>query len=147
MKRRTNFGMSIGTSSILLIFIVLCLVSFAALTLSSAVADQKLTQRSQEKTTAYYEACSVAEQKLASLDQDFAALYATGISQEEYYERLGETQSFTVAISDSQSLYIEIAICYPETDDDSYYEITSWQEITSSDLEYDDSLNVYGSDQ
>ena len=40
MDKKKNFPMNIGLSSILLIFVVLCLVSFSILSIVSANADK-----------------------------------------------------------------------------------------------------------
>ena len=60
--------MNIGSASILLVFVILCLVSFAVLSIVSANADSKLSARVLERTTAYYAACNQAEEQIASLD-------------------------------------------------------------------------------
>ena len=61
--------MNIGSASILLVFVILCLVSFAVLSIVSANADSKLSARVLERTTAYYAACNQAEQSLAGMDK------------------------------------------------------------------------------
>ncbi|MCR5784143.1 MAG: hypothetical protein K6G40_00680 [Eubacterium sp.] len=134
MNLKKNYGMNIGTSSVMLIFFVLCLVSFAALTLSSALADKTMTDKSEEKTTGYYEACSIAEERLCDIDKELSAAYESGMDKDEYFEEFGDTVNFTVAISDTRSLYVELEILYPENDGESFYEITTWQE-KSGELE------------
>ena len=47
--------MNIGSASILLVFVILCLVSFAVLSIVSANADSRLSTRVLERTTAYYD--------------------------------------------------------------------------------------------
>lgn len=139
MKSSKNYTMNIGTSSVLLIFFVLCLVSFAALSLSSALADQKLTNRSQEKTTSYYQACSIAEGKLSEIDAELSEAYLSGMSENEYYDRFGHSMHFNVTISDTQSLYVELDVNYPVNDGDAYYSVATWQEVTQELT--DDSTN------
>ena len=51
-----SFSNGIGSSSLLVTFIILCLVSFATLSIVSANADYKLSGKVLERTTAYYEA-------------------------------------------------------------------------------------------
>ena len=63
MKKRS--GIHVGISSLLLIFLILCLVSFAVLSLASATADLKLSRRYALRTRSYYEACCDAEDFLA----------------------------------------------------------------------------------
>ena len=44
MKKRTQMGLGVGASSILLIFVLLCLTTFATLSLVSAQADARLSE-------------------------------------------------------------------------------------------------------
>ena len=143
MKQKNDFGIHIGTASILLIFIVLALVSFAALTLSSAVADQKLTDKAESKTRAYYAACDEAWEALSSLDATLKKGYEDGLSESDYFATYGTTASYQYEISSSQVLSVEVNILYPESDGGPYYEITAWQEVlTESEEDYDSSLHL-----
>ena len=72
--------MNIGSASILLVFVILCLVSFAVLSIVSANADSKLSARVLERTTAYYAACNQAEQSLAGMDKTLQRMYASSDS-------------------------------------------------------------------
>ena len=51
-SKKKQFGMNIGSASILLVFVILCLVSFAVLSIVSANADSRLSTRVLERTTA-----------------------------------------------------------------------------------------------
>lgn len=44
-SKKKQFGMNIGSASILLVFVILCLVSFAVLSIVSANADSRLSTR------------------------------------------------------------------------------------------------------
>lgn len=61
-RARTSPGMSVGSSSILMIFVVLMLTTFAALSLVSANADRNLARRVADNAQAYYAADSRAEE-------------------------------------------------------------------------------------
>ena len=65
---RSRTGLSIGASSILVIFVLLCLVAFAVLSLVSARADKALSDKNIQHLTAYYEAETAAYEKLFALD-------------------------------------------------------------------------------
>ena len=60
---------NIGASSLILIFIVLCMATFGLLSLSSAQGDLKLAGRNGEAVQAYYEADSRGQQWLKEVDQ------------------------------------------------------------------------------
>ena len=70
-KQQTTF-VNIGSSSLLIVFLVLCLTTFAILSLSSAQSDYSFSKRSAEHKTEYYEASSRAEMILGEIDQILA---------------------------------------------------------------------------
>ena len=129
-KKQHFFGMNIGSASILLIFVILCLVSFAALSIASANADNKLTRKVLERTSAYYEACNEAEKSLVEIDNTLQRVYNTSSNSTEYFKTVGHNKSYAVVINDSQTLQVTIEFLYPEDNDDSFYRITGWQVIT-----------------
>ncbi len=142
MKQK-NYGINIGSSSILLIFVLLCLVSFAALSIVSANADSKLNHKIVDRTTAYYNACNSAEASIAEIDHTLFDLYASGITEEAYFKQVGHKISYAIPISDTQSLNVELTILYPEQPGGTFYSITSWEVITPEVMEFDDSLHVF----
>ena len=75
MKRKKALGVNVGSSSILLIFVILCLVCFAALSIVSANADYKLGQKILKRTSAYYDACNQAEKSIAAIDRTLWEIY------------------------------------------------------------------------
>ena len=113
--------MNIGSSSILLVFVILCLVSFAVLSIVSANADSKLSARVLERTTAYYTACNQAEQSLAGMDNTLRRVYETSDSEDAYYASVGHGKSYVIPISDLQSLQVTIEVLYPASADDTFY--------------------------
>ena len=68
-KKNSHPPINIGTSFLLVIFIVLCMVIFAALSLSSALKDYEYSKKSAQRTNAYYEACNQAEEIFAQIVQ------------------------------------------------------------------------------
>lgn len=66
-KSRPTPSINIGAATILVIFIVLCLITFATLSLVSANADYRLCQKVTNRTTAYYNAVSLANEQLAEM--------------------------------------------------------------------------------
>ena len=138
-KTGPEFHVNVGSSSILLIFVILCLISFATLSIVSANADAKLSRRVVERTTAYYEACNQAQADITSLDDTFAAIYADSFDEEEYFMAVGHKKTCTFTISDLQTLSVTLDILYPRQEGDPFYRITSWQVLTdSSDMEEDE---------
>lgn len=141
MSKKREFRVNVGTSSILLIFVVLCLVAFATLSIVSANADYKLSRRVADRTAAYYEAANQAEKYIASIDKTLQSVYSTTENEEAYFATVGHSKSYLVPISDLQSLSIKLDILYPTADDEPFYHITCWQVITTGELEYETSYN------
>lgn len=140
-KSGPEFHVNVGSSSILLIFVILCLISFATLSIVSANADAKLSRRVAERTAAYYEACNQAQEDIASIDRTLAAVYADSFDEDEYFMAVGHKKTYLVAISDLQTLSVTLDILYPRQEGDPFYSITSWQVITdASDAEDEDSV-------
>lgn len=137
---RLKTGINIGSSSLLVIFVILCLVSFAALSIVSANADYKLSARMLERTTAYYEACNQAESNIARIDATLQEVYEACSSEEEYFSTVGHFKAYAVPISDIQTLEVIVDILYPTVPGEPFYSIRSWQAVTTGEPEYDDSL-------
>lgn len=141
-KNSKEFKLNIGTASLLLVFIVLCLVTFATLSIVSSNADYKLSKKVAERTTAYYEACNTAQDNLAALDNTLRRLYEQSPDEATYYQMVGKSKSFAVPISDIQTLSVTVTILYPDTAEGAFFEITAWQTLTTGELEYENSMNV-----
>ncbi|MDL2224914.1 hypothetical protein LJC20_01730 [Eubacteriales bacterium OttesenSCG-928-M02] len=71
-ERRRSMGIGIGGASILAIFVVLCLTTFAMLSLVSARADARLAERSIASQRDYYNADGKAEEMLGKMAEEFA---------------------------------------------------------------------------
>ena len=134
-SKKRQFSMNIGSASILLVFVILCLVSFAVLSIVSANADSRLSTRVLERTTAYYDACNQAEQSLAGMDHTLRRIYESSDSEEAYFASVGHGKSYVIPISDLQSLQVTIEILYPGTAEDSFYKITAWQVLNIDELQ------------
>ena len=133
MSKKDNFPLNIGMSSILLIFVVLCLISFSILSIASANADKKLSQKILNRSIAYYNACNQAEETLKNIDAELTKAFTFVSSYENTYE---------FPISDLQSLQVRLNYIYPTTAYQSCYEIASWKVVTLQELEYDEQLHV-----
>lgn len=111
----------VGVISVLTVLLVLCLSLFAALTLTSAKADQNLSQRNADQVTAYYAA-----------DAQAVALY------EEFEAGTEPKLEATIPMTDNQSLYVHF-----ERQADGSAAILAWRTVTEETAS-DDHLPVYG---
>lgn len=96
MQRNLKMGVGIGGPSIIMIFVVLCLTTLGALSLMTATADWKLSQKTADSVSNYYAADNEAEEILAAADASLKA------------GRQLETSFFTIPISDRQNLIMEL---------------------------------------
>lgn len=143
MSKRRSFGVNVGSSSILLIFVVLCLVAFAVLSVVSAQVDYNLSQKLAARNVKYYEACGEAEEFLANLVASLKEIEAQSADEAEYFAQAGETSSFSIELSEQQRLEVKVQVLYPPRDG-AYYKLTSWQVVIDDSLELDDTLDLPG---
>lgn len=136
MRRRVGGNLNIGTSSLLLIFIVLSLVSFAVLSLSSALNDKRVTMSHLDRTMAYYEACNEAERQVKDMDEAYI---------QEYKENgtiSVESNEITVPVNDTQTLDIKVVVHEPD-DKGSTVDVVKWKIENISVPQIDDSISLF----
>lgn len=146
---------NIGLTSLILIFIILCLATFSLLSLSSARGDQSLALRSAQAVTEYYRADAEGEKWLKQADAILQKETVTGsMSQEEIKTLAGnvaselgcdidETTGYIstdISMEQGQALHIDLAL----TGDENRYEVRSWYVYDSGNYEIDDSMPVWG---
>jgi hypothetical protein len=69
ISKKGTFGTTMGVTSIIAILVVLVLIVFAALSITTSKADLNLSERTAEMTTEYYAADSAAEEKVAEVTE------------------------------------------------------------------------------
>jgi hypothetical protein len=143
MKTKREFSINIGLPSIMLIFVVLCLVSFGVLSLVSANADRKLSQKVLDRQQEYYEASNEAQEMLASVDDALHTAYKSAGSRDEYISLISDIPTvYTYDVGNIQTLRVVLSYLYPSTSDEPLYQIMEWKVITDDDLDYDTSLQL-----
>ncbi len=142
MKKRQGMSVSIGSSTMLLIFVVISLVSFSVLSLSSAVTDQKFTENIKIKNLTYYNSCNIAEEEMGVIDATLAQAYASCESEEDYYNTVSHESMIVVPISEYQELQVVLKHLYPLNEGDTYYEIESYCLVNVNSPEIDEGLNL-----
>ena len=121
---------NIGSVTLMMILIVLCMVTFAALSLSTAVYDYQAAKKSATHVHDYYEASNQAEEQLASIDEVLQTAWRDAPDQASYYDIIrahyadatgvslsetdsGMTLSWKNDLSDSQALQVSLDVLYP----------------------------------
>ena len=150
-------GFQIGTSYLLVIFIILCLVTFAALALSGALRDQSYSQVLAKHQTEYAAAGTQASALLAQIDEALESetpepalealagtVPAISVSVErQNAERPVFEITALIPVSDSQNLQLTVS-----ADAASHTRrITAWRETAVSGWEEKTTLPVLGSDR
>lgn len=157
MRQRQKPIITIGVSSLLLIFLSLCLMIFAVLSLVSARADLSLSENMLRRTRTYYEAESSAADLLSSLDEALVLHYQDSEDEENYFSGLGAalpqediplwlegtSLSFAVPVGEEQQLSVRLELFYPEQPSDTFYTIESWKVENLRDWTPDTRQNVY----
>lgn len=173
MKKKNLPFINIGFSSIILVLMTLCLVSFSALSVLTANSDYQLSKKASEKIIAYYNADLSAKEAVFCIDKTLYQLYVDTVNQEDFFLKLTpglfsnqlsddisnfqltKTDnvaeiSYEVKLSENKNLYITLSIHYPELSTDSLLTITEWQtEAFDEENKTENSLRayLYGTDE
>lgn len=159
MNRNANSG-GMGMSLLLLVFFVLALSLFAALTLSTAKNSLIRSEELAAKKDEYYLAVSKAEQLLSQADGILASAYEKAENGDAYFKMLAQELSsfenaeyceekaelsFTVKINGRQSLYILLDLAYPSAGD-TFYTVRAFKSVSDVSFNADNGLNLISFD-
>ena len=133
IRRKAN----IGSSSLILIFIVLCLVTFSVLSLGNAKREDALSRRSADSVQEYYRADAAGEAFLQLADQ--ALLKGDKDSLMPYLQSSSGTYCTDVAMNAGQALRVELALDWEQKT----YQVLSWKVYHQEDYEIDQSIPVW----
>lgn len=86
-RQKTEYRMGTGATSLLMIFIVLCLTTLSILALTTARNDLKMSERAVELAQAYYQAADQAQNVLSELDAQLS-LQRADAPEDEYFAAL-----------------------------------------------------------
>lgn len=162
-KQQSSF-VNIGSSSLLIIFLILCLATFAILSISSAKSDYSFSERLAGRKTQYYDASAAASQILDNIDAKLAELAESDKSggqtpyKDQVISSFHKTQidditllcrsvndeiiiSYQVPTGDKQVLDVQLCVT-DYTKSAAYYEIKSWHILSTEDWESDQKLNL-----
>lgn len=149
-----------GISLMILIFLSLCLITFSLLSVSGATADETLSQKAADRTTEYYHAVTAAHTILARIDNALAGYLKSAEAAEDpessYLKECAAikkdvpdvfwsdgTIAFSVPLTEDQLIQIELAVSYPEKEEDTLYQVTAWETVNTREWKADKSMHVY----
>ncbi|MGN0399780.1 MAG: hypothetical protein ACI4EO_06595 [Blautia sp.] len=157
MKKNLRTPPGTGISSILLIFILLCMITFSVLSYVSARTDYRLSQKTSEHTRAVYQAENQANDILNQIDARLEKAYASGKDFSHYPDRIkillkdldgvsfldSQKITFQVPVGEEQMLEVCILLSSDLQEGDVYYTIETWKLINSRHWNPDNRLPVY----
>lgn len=85
-KERPVFN--IGITLIVLIFMNLCLIVFAVLSLENAVSDRNLTRKTAEHTKEYYRAYGELEKDWNTINNELLEIRHSSVNKKEYNKKV-----------------------------------------------------------
>lgn len=143
IRRRAN----IGSSSLILIFIVLCLATFSMLALGNARREEFFSEKNAAAVEEYYRADTLAEEFVAFAGQTLRQIYQTeAAGKEQVLERMGDyyneetdTLRTDISMAAGQALRVELGVDW-ETGD---CRILAWNVYQQEDYEIDQSVPIW----
>ena len=110
MEKSRKPILGVGTSSILLIFVLLCMITFAVLSLVSARSDYRLSQKNAEHIQDYYQAENKANEILLTIDQCLEEQYILYGNTEEYLQHVKSALEDTEAVTFTSEQELEFHV-------------------------------------
>lgn len=122
---RSEYRVGPGASSLLLIFVSVCLTTIGILTLISAITDTRLSERSNVYVTSYYEAAARAQREIGVIDGQLLDARKQAAGDVEAYASLvealvGNQVPMTVNRVDDEGMSI---IVFVPMNDDNHVEV------------------------
>ena len=162
MKRQMHFGL--GITSMLTVFVIMCLLAFAVLSYTSARADANLSEKVSDNATSYYKADSSANEHLSELDAALNTIYKASPKDKAAYEQsvrqwfaentddtlTGAKEGGLFAVSfdeeagTNQTLTVTIEIMWPDEENPWYYKTTEWTTENTAEWSPDNTLSLAG---
>ncbi len=145
MVKKKYSGVGVGSTSIIMIFVVLCLTAFSILSFSSSDVGNKMANKTKEQTIHFYEAENKATLTLQNIDEvlfsaasnpaerdgviiSLSNIYGVKVFKQADYL----TVSYDVPITETRYLAVELKVPLDLSQGGKRYEITKWS--SASDL-------------
>lgn len=164
MQKPRGFS-NFGFSTILIAFVMICIVTFSALALMTANSDYKLSKKVADRTSLYYLAEKKADRRLQKIDATLEEAYNKSSDRTTYYtlarRKLKATKlaieltdasssslaiRYTIPIGNNQTLDVQLAVTYPPDSGGGYYELLRFETVTSIPESTQETLNVIGNE-
>ena len=145
-KNTQQNSIHVGSSLILVTFVLLCLVTFSILALTSAKSDYTMTLETAQNTTDYYNAANQAEQKLADISSVLKECLRNSSDASGYFQELKHHLSsdesvllnqntdtmiieFVIPINASRTLQVSLSAGYPQNNNEALFSVEVYKSI------------------
>ena len=155
-EERKPYRGTIGGSFLIVVFIVLCLVSFSLLSLSSAKNQWDLAVRNSQSVREYYEADLEGEAFYHQMTEYLNQVCEAVNDPTERTELLkevsgggfdGQKAAAAVPLSQGRALMIELTPRWPEhPGDKGNWKVDRWETVMTEDYQIDQSMPVWTGD-
>ena len=145
-----------GTTSLIMIFGVLALVTFAAMSLSAAGAGWRMAEKMAERTSAYYQAEEESMKRLLQLEQKLRVIGKES-SPETFEEHVREAVEdwedaewedgcvcWEIPLQERQVFAAAVRPSYEAGEEESFREIVTWNVRSREPWENEQTLELLG---
>jgi len=137
MKTKRDAGMNVGVASLVLIFAALCLTVFAVLSLVTANADLRLSQKTAQAVEDYYRADGACVERVGQIEDAIGDPDGALPDGVQLIERGNDIYySFSERIDDRQTLEVLLKRS------GGALEVVAWKAVTE-EMGIDDSIDVW----
>jgi len=141
-KKKASFGTTMGVSSIIAILVILVLVVFSALSITTSKADLKLSQKTSNGVIAFYEADAAAEDMMAEVADAIKSGSGWQAKLPDAYDVTisGDTTliEYTVPVDNNRNLSVRL-----EADAGGKLTREIWQVVPAREWVADNNLNLF----
>ncbi len=138
MKQKKYPMVNLGTASILTVFVILAMVTFATLSYMSARKDAGYTKQAVTSSKQYQAAVNQAYEKIAEIDASLFESYQSG----NFETVIDRDYSFSIPVSNTSELQVVLVPCLPSENNGTLYRITTFKEVRTKQWENDSTLQL-----
>ncbi|RGD75347.1 hypothetical protein [Anaerofustis stercorihominis] len=141
MKRNNSneYGINIGSSTLIMIFALLCLVVFSLLAYKTALNEKNLALKISNETKAYYEADYKATKIKNKIENNITNGKSIASLVDYEKSRNGSNYiGYSVKIDENKKLSVELRRS------GSNLKVVKWTEVNEASEDYNNKLDVWG---
>ncbi len=141
MKRNNSneYGINIGSSTLIMIFALLCLVVFSLLAYKTALNEKNLALKISNETKAYYEADYKATKIKNKIENNITNGKSIASLVDYEKNRNGSNYiGYSVKIDENKKLFVELRRS------GSNLKVVKWTEVNEASEDYNNKLDVWG---